>query len=206
MRQPRQLLELALGQRGAHRRDDRLEPRLAEREHVGVALDDDRPLLLRDRRPRAVEPVEQVALAEELALGRVDVLRAQRVVLAQLARLEAAHPAARVGEREEQPPREVVVAAPVDEPGGGELRRGEALLARLARQGRAAGREPEPVLAADLFAEPAALEVRARRPARLASPRGSARRSSSPARAAPAAARAGCAPRRAPARTPRTRA
>ena len=123
VRQPRELLQLPLGERRAHRRDDRLEPGLAQREHVGVALDDDRALLLRDRGARAVEPVEQVALAEELALGRVDVLRAQRVVLAQLARLEAAHPPARVGQREEQAPVEVVVAAPVDEPGRGELLR-----------------------------------------------------------------------------------
>ena len=104
VRQARELLQLPLGERRPHRRDDRLEPGLAQREHVGVALDDDRALLLRDRGPRAVEAVEQVALAEELALGRVDVLRAQRVVLAQPPRLEAAHAAARVGEREEQPP------------------------------------------------------------------------------------------------------
>src|SRR5205807_5376297 len=67
-----------------------------ERQHIGVPLDDDRLILLRDRRPRAVEAVEQVALAEELALGRVDVLRVQRVVLAQLPRLEAEHATARV--------------------------------------------------------------------------------------------------------------
>ena len=72
------------------------------------------------------------------------------------ARLEAAHPAARVGQREEQPPVEVVVAAAVDEPGRAQLLRREALLARLPREGRAAGREPEPVRAADLLAEPAA--------------------------------------------------
>ena len=41
LRQPRQLLQLALGERGAHRRDDRLEPGLAQRDHVGVPLDDD---------------------------------------------------------------------------------------------------------------------------------------------------------------------
>ena len=97
-----ELLQLPLGERGSHRGDDRLEPGLAQREHVGVALDDDRALLLRDRRARAVEPVEQVALAEQLALRRVDVLRAERIVLAQPARLEPDDAAARVGEREEQ--------------------------------------------------------------------------------------------------------
>ena len=36
-----ELAQLRLGQRRAHRRDDRLEPRLPQREHVGVPLDDD---------------------------------------------------------------------------------------------------------------------------------------------------------------------
>ena len=163
MRQARELLQLPLGKGRAHRGDDRLEPGLVQGEHVGVALDHDRALLLRDRRARAVEAVEQVALAEELALRRVDVLRAQRIVLAQLARLEPAHAPARVGQREEQAPVEVVVAAAVGEPGCAQLLRGESLLPRFPRERRAAGREPEPVLAADLLAETAALEVRARR-------------------------------------------
>ena len=42
--------ELVLGQRRAHRRDDRLDPGLSQRDHVGVPLDDDRAVLLRDRR------------------------------------------------------------------------------------------------------------------------------------------------------------
>ena len=121
MRQARELLQLALGERRAHRRDHGLDPGLAQRQHVRVALDDDRALLLRDRRPCLVEAVEHVALPEELSLRRVDVLRPQRVVLAQLARLEPAHAAARIGEREEQAAREVVVAAAVHEPGGSQL-------------------------------------------------------------------------------------
>ena len=55
------------------------EPRLMEGEHVGVALDDDRAVLLRDRRPRPVEAVDERCLVEELALGRVHVLRLDRV-------------------------------------------------------------------------------------------------------------------------------
>ena len=74
LRQPRELAQMLLGERRAHRRDDRLEPRLPERDHVGVALDDDRPVLLRDRGPGEVEAVEHAALLEQLALGRVDVL------------------------------------------------------------------------------------------------------------------------------------
>ena len=138
-------------------------PGLLEGEHVRVALDHDRALLLRHRRPRAVEPVEQVALAEELTLGRVDVLGAQRVVLAELPCLEPAHAPARVGERKEQPACEVVVTAPVDEAGRGELGAREPFLARLSRQRRAAGRQPEPVLAADVLAKTALLQVLARR-------------------------------------------
>ena len=46
---------------------------------------------------------------EQLALGRVDVLRPQRIVLAQLARLKADDAPAGVGEREHQAAREVVV-------------------------------------------------------------------------------------------------
>ena len=113
--QPRELPEVLLGQRRAHRGDDRLEPRLPERDHVGVALDDDGAVLLRDRGPGEVEPVEDVALLEQLALGRVDVLALERVVVVELPRLEADHPAARVREREHQPRREVVVAALVGE-------------------------------------------------------------------------------------------
>ena len=116
-RQPAELTQVRFGERRSHRGDDGLEPRLAERDHVGVALHDHRALLLRDRRPGQVEPVEDVAFVEELALGRVHVLAAQRVVVPQLASLEPDDVAACVAEREHQPLREVVVAAGVDEPG-----------------------------------------------------------------------------------------
>ena len=95
---------------------------------------------------------------EELALGRVDVLAAERIVVVQLARLEADDPPARVGEREHQPLREVVVAARVRQPGAAQLVGREALLARLLREA-GARREAEAELAADGLAEAAALEV-----------------------------------------------
>jgi hypothetical protein len=63
------------GERRAHRGDDGLEAGLPQSKHVGVALDHDGALLLGDRGARTVEPVEQVPLAEQLALGGVDVLR-----------------------------------------------------------------------------------------------------------------------------------
>src|SRR5207237_2294121 len=87
-----------------------------------------------------------------------------------LAGLEAQHAPARVPEREEQTSREVVVAAPVDEPGREELLARESLLDRLARKGRAAERKPEPVLAADVLAESAPCEVVARQRSRLRVP------------------------------------
>ena len=160
--EPLELLQLALGQRRSHRRHGRLEPRLAERDHVRVPLDDDGALLLRDRRPGEVEAVEHRRLVEELGLGRVHVLAAQRVVLAQLPCLEADHAPARVGEREHQPRREVVVATGVGQARGAQLVAREALLLRLAGEA-GARREAEPELAADLLAQPAAREVRAHR-------------------------------------------
>jgi hypothetical protein len=125
-----------VGQRGAHGRDHGLEAGLAQRDHVRVALDDDGAVLLRDRGTRQVQAVEDVALLEEVALGRVHVLAPQRVVLAQLARLEADDAPARVREREHQPPREVVAAALVDEARSPQLLLREPLLLRLAREAR----------------------------------------------------------------------
>ena len=161
-RQPRELPQVPVGERGAHRRDDRLDPFLAERDHVRVPLDDDGAVLLRDRPAREVEPVEDGALLEAVALRRVDVLGLQRIVLAQLARLEAEHAPARVGEREDDALREVVVAAAVDEPGGEQLLAGELALMGLLRQRLRARREAEPERAADLLAEPSPGEVRPR--------------------------------------------
>jgi hypothetical protein len=152
---------MPLGERGSHRSDHRPETRLPEGEHVSVALDDQRPFFPRDRGARTVEPVEQVALTEQLSLRRVDVLRLERIVLAQAARLETDDAGARVGDREEQSALEVVVAAPIEEPCPCQLLPGEAALAGLAREGGAAGGEAEPVLAADLLGESPGLEVRA---------------------------------------------
>src|SRR5207245_10272221 len=98
-RQPGQLSQLSFCQRRSHRRDDRLDACLAERDHVGVPLDDDRTFLLRDRRACEVEPVEEVPVTEELALRRVYILRTERVVLAQLPCLKSEHPAPRIAER-----------------------------------------------------------------------------------------------------------
>ena len=127
-------------------------------------------VLARDRLPRGVEPVEEVALAEQLALRRVDVLRLQRVVVVELPRLEAAHAAARVGEREDDAPVEVVVAAAVGEPDRAQLVLRVALLQRARREPRPARRIAEPELAADLLAEPAGGEVLARAGAGLGLP------------------------------------
>ena len=68
---------------------------------------------------------------EELSFGGVHVLPPERIVVVQLARLEADDSAACVREWEHQPLREVIVAARVREPGAAQLLGGEALFARL---------------------------------------------------------------------------
>jgi hypothetical protein len=132
-----------------------------QRKHVRVTLHDDRLVLLGDRRAGAVEPVDDPALPEELAFGRVDVLGLDRVVVVQAARAEAQHPAARVREREDEPAREVVVPAAVDETSGDELVLRVALLARLHGEPIAARREAEAEVAADLLGEAALREITA---------------------------------------------
>src|SRR5262249_6919784 len=160
--QPPELAQLRLGQRRPHACDRRLEPGLAQRDHVGVPLHDAGAVLLRDRLARRVEPIHDGALREELRLRRVDVLAAQRVVVVQAPRLEADHAAARVGEWEENPPLEVVAAPLPRAARSAELVRREALLARLPREQSASRREPEPEFPADLLTEAAAREVVAR--------------------------------------------
>src|SRR5579864_2331178 len=170
LREAFQLPQLILRKRRAHRRDDRREAGLPQHEHVGVPLDDDRSVLLCDLLASGVEPVEQVALLEELALRRIDVLRRQRIVVVQPPRLEAAHAPARVGERKYEASREVVVAAAVDEPAGEQILLGEPFLQRAPRERRPARSEAEPERAADLLTEPARREVLPRERALLAVP------------------------------------
>src|SRR6266511_2068507 len=136
-----------------------LDSGLLQREHISVSLNHYRTLLLRDRRTRPVEAVKEIALAEELTLRRVHVFRAQRIVVAELARLETKHAAASIGERKQQPSGEIVVAAPVHEAGRDELFASEAAAERFTHERRAAERESESVLAAHFFAEPAPREV-----------------------------------------------
>ena len=119
--------------------------------------------------PREVQAVEHVPLLEELALGRVDVLPSQRIVVAKLARLEADDPPSRIVEREHQPEREVVVAAGVRETCGLHLLDGEASLPRFRDEPRPA-RETETERARALLAEPAAREVLPHRCTRLRLP------------------------------------
>ena len=84
-----------VGQRRPHRADRLGHARLAQRDHVRVALDEHHAAGLRRRRAREVGAVDQPPLVEDLAVGRVQVLgllpRPQRP------RAEAEHPAALVG-------------------------------------------------------------------------------------------------------------
>src|ERR687897_3836090 len=90
---------------------------------------------------------------KKLALGRVDVLAAQGIVLVQLARLEADDASACVAEREHEPALEVVAATAAQQPGRGQLFAREPLLPRPLAQLRGGRGEPEAELAADLFAQ-----------------------------------------------------
>ena len=95
-----------LGQRRAHRPDDLLHPRLAQRHRVGVALHEHDPAGARGGGAGQVGPVQQLALVEHLVVGRVQVLRP--VVRTQRARAEAEHAAALVAQREHDPAAEAV--------------------------------------------------------------------------------------------------
>ena len=139
------------------RGDDRLEPRLPERDHVGVALDDARAVLAGDRRTRLVEPVHDRPFVEELRLGRVDVFRGERIVVVQLARLEAEHAPLAVGKREQEPALEIVVPALPRQSRRAQLLAGEALLESFPRQRGPAERETEAELTADLLVRGRAL-------------------------------------------------
>ena len=109
-----------------------------------------------------MEPVQNGALVEEVALGRVHVLATQRIVLTELARLKPDHAAARVGEREHEALREVVGASRRHQARRLQLVEREAALARLVRE-PLARRQPETELLGDLLAEPASGEVLANR-------------------------------------------
>ena len=87
------------------------DPGLVQREHVGVALDEDRAAGLRRGGARAVDPVQHAALVVELVRGRVDVLRLA-LGLVHRPRAEPEHAAARVGGREHDPAAEEVVDCP----------------------------------------------------------------------------------------------
>ena len=151
-------------------RSDGLDARLAEGEDVGVPLDDDGSFLFRDGSARTIEAIEEVTLAKELSFRRVHVLRAQRIVFAQLAGLEAEHTSTRIGEWKEKPPREVVVAAAVREAGREQLVPRKATPEGLARKGRPPERKPEPVFATDVLAQSTAREIVPRRRPRLRVP------------------------------------
>src|SRR4029079_19726062 len=116
-----ELFQLLLRERRSHRGDRCAPAPLMESEHVGIPLHDDRLILLGDRCPSAVEAVDDLALAKELALGRIDVLRLDRVVVVKAQRSKTEHAAARVREREDEAAGVVVVATAVDEARSHEL-------------------------------------------------------------------------------------
>ena len=111
---PRERRHLLVGDRRPHHPDRLLDPGLVQRQHVGVALDHDRPAALGDRLFGQVDPVEHLALVEEVGLGRVDVLGA--LVGAHRPAAEAERAAAAVADREHDPLAEAVVLAAASPP------------------------------------------------------------------------------------------
>ena len=93
------------------RRHGRLDPGLVQRDHVGVALDDQAATRLHDLALRAVQRVEHLGLLVDRALGRVQVLRP--VLVAHLARAERDRAAGQVLDREHHAPAEAVDQAAV---------------------------------------------------------------------------------------------
>ncbi len=73
---------------------------LMQPNHVHVALDDQKPLEIRARLPRFIQPVQFAALVKQRGLGRIHVLG---LALIDHASAEADDPAARIANREHQP-------------------------------------------------------------------------------------------------------
>jgi hypothetical protein len=111
-------LGLRLGERGAHRRDDALDPRRHQPERVEVPLHEDHALVATDRVARLVQVVEDLPLLEDLRVGGVEVLRLPRP---EQAPAEPDEVPARVVDGEHQPvaeprPRLLVLLALHQEP------------------------------------------------------------------------------------------
>ena len=137
-RQAGDRVDLLLGQRRAHLGDGLGHAGLMERDHVGVALDDHHPPGLGRRGAGHVLPVDDLALVEDLAVGRVEVLRL--LVRLHRARAEAEDVALGVGERERHAPAEAI-DVPRAAPARLDQARGEQLLrASSPRAGSRAGR------------------------------------------------------------------
>ena len=128
---------------------------------VGVALDDDDALGLRDRLLRQIEPVEDLVLVVERGLRGIEVLRSLVVVI-ESAGAEADGPGRHVLDRPDHPTAEAVVdsaSAFAGQAAGEDLLVGEAGPAQMGRQGIPGFRgEPDAELSARLSGKAAAGE------------------------------------------------
>ncbi len=97
---------------GAARRDRRRDAGEVARHDIGVALDHDDAVRLRDVAPRQVEPVQHLRLAVDRRLGGVQVLR-PLVVVEEAPSAEADGLAGDVADRPHQPTAEAIVDAAV---------------------------------------------------------------------------------------------
>ena len=71
----KEALDVLIGRGGAQRRHHVVDARLRERHHVHVALDDEQPLRMPSRAPRAPQPVQLAALPEHRRLRGIEVFR-----------------------------------------------------------------------------------------------------------------------------------
>jgi hypothetical protein len=167
-REPRQRAHLPGRQRRAHRADHLGDPRLAQRDRVGVALDEHHATCTSGRRAGEIDAVEHLVLVEHVVVGRVEVLR-PAIVGPQRTRAEPQHPAALVAQREHDPAAEAIdhpaaVAARLRQPAPQQLLlRVPGAPRRLHHPVERGGREPDAVLAQRALLQPAPGEVRAGR-------------------------------------------
>jgi len=157
-----QPLELAFGKRSPVGRDHFGYAGAVERDHVHVPFDDDQPFRGAAGRPGAVEVVKRPPFVEEDSLRGIQVLG---LAFAEDPPAEADDSAARVADRDHQPPAEAVVAFLLSllgldqHPGVDELVLAELLAERTLERRAVVGRQAEPEPLRNFCVDPAAREV-----------------------------------------------
>src|SRR5690606_14196527 len=107
--EPPKHFDLVFGERGSHWRDRLVDSGGGEGDGIHLALDhDDAPRLARGR-TRTVQVEQRSALVEQRCIWRIQVLGSVFLIRVEYARGKGDNPAARVVDRDRQPPAEAVV-------------------------------------------------------------------------------------------------